>query len=229
VKTAVAIALVAAVLGSLPAARAQAPNTLTAAEQKAGWKLLFDGKTIDKWRGYKSTTMPAGWQVVEGAMTRVAPATDIVTIDQFGDFDFQFEWQVTPGANSGVMFHVTETADSTYQTGPEYQILDNGGHADGKSPLTSAASNYAVHAPSEDLTKPVGSWNQGRLIVKGSHVEHWLNGTKVVDYELGSADWEAKVAASKFKDMPRYGREPRGHIAIQDHGDKVAFRNLKVK
>jgi hypothetical protein len=119
--------------------------------------------------------------------------------------------------------------NAVYLTGPEMQVLDNGGHPDGKTPNTSAGSNFALHAPLRDVTRPVGQWNQARLVVNGSHVEHWLNGVKIVEYELWGDDWKARVAASKFKAMPRYGLARRGHIALQDHGDWVAFRNIRIR
>jgi len=206
-----------------------AQNTLTEDERAAGWQLLFDGRSTAAWRGYRQETMPAGWQAVDGTLARVAEASDIITRAQFQDFELSLEWQVAPGGNSGLMFRVQETPDPTYHTGPELQILDNAGHPDGANPETSTGSNYALHAPTANVARPAGEWNTVRLLVKGNHVEHWLNGTKIVEYELGSADWKRRVAASKFKDMPGYGVAPRGHIALQDHGDAIAFRNIKVR
>ena len=196
---------------------------------QAGWVSLFDGKTISHWRGFKQTTVPDGWQVVDGAITRVAEGTDLVSKEQYDNFEFEFEWKVPPGGNSGVMFRVGEDLDATYHTGPEYQILDDAKHADGKDPLTSAGSNYALHARSKPMAKPVGEWNQGRLLVNGSHVEHWLNGVKVVEYELGTPAWTALVQASKFKEWPQYGTRKTGHLVLQDHGDRVQYRNLRVR
>jgi hypothetical protein len=207
-----------------------APNTLTAAERAAGWRLLFDGKTTAGWRGYRKTEMPAGWQITpDGALTRAASAGDIVTVDQFDSFDLMFEWKIAPGGNSGVMFHVTEDLAAPWQTGPEFQILDNSGHADGAKPETSTASDYALHPPTRDLSKPAGSWNQSRLLVNGKQVEHWLNGEKVVAYTLESPEWVELVAKSKFAKYPKFGRAGRGHIALQDHGDMVAYRNIKIR
>ena len=141
-----------AVLVTAASAYTQSPNTLSADEKAAGFQLLFDGKTIDKWRGYKQKNVPAGWQVVDGAITRVAGGPDLISIDQYSAFDFRFDWMVTPGQNSGVMFFVTEANESTYNSGPEYQVLDNAVHADGKDPLTSAAACYALYAPPKDFT-----------------------------------------------------------------------------
>jgi hypothetical protein len=204
-------------------------NRLTAEEQAKGWKLLFDGKTTSGWRGFKQQAAPAGWQVVDGALTRVGVGGDIMTADKFGSFELQLEWKVAPGGNSGIMFHVSEEAEETYYTGPEFQILDNGGHKDGKDPLTSAGACYALYAPAKDVTRPPGTWNAVRLVVNGSRVQHWLNGTKVVEYDMASADWKQKVAASKFKEWPMFGTFPEGHIVLQDHGDRVAFRNIKIR
>lgn len=193
------------------------------------WVSLFDGKTISHWRGFKQTTVPEGWQVVDGTITRVGAGTDLVSTEQYANFEFEFEWKLPPGGNSGVMFRVSEDLDATYHTGPEFQILDDAKHADGKNPLTSAGSNYALHARSKPMAKPVGEWNQGRLLVNGNHVEHWLNGVKVVEYELGSPAWAALVQASKFKEWPQYGTRKTGHLVLQDHGDRVQYRNLRVR
>lgn len=211
----------------------QQANTLTEAEKANGWKLLFDGKTTEGWRRYKGKEVGDKWQVVDGALTLQPKGGktggDIVTVDQYENFELALDWRISPGGNSGLMYHVSEEFGSPFQTGPEYQILDNAKHADGKSPLTSAGACYALYPPSKDLTKPVGEWNRTRLLVNGPHVEHWLNGEKVVQYEIGSEDWEAKVKASKFKNMPKFGKEPRGHIDLQDHGNEVAFRNVKIR
>ena len=206
-----------------------AMNELTPSEREAGWQLLFDGKTTEGWRGFDRETMPDGWQVVDGALTRVAEAGDIVTEDEYGDFELKLEWKVEPGGNSGIMFRVTEDADQTYESGPEMQVLDDERHADGKSRLTAAGSNYGLHPAPEGVVRRAGEWNQVRLLVDGAHVEHWLNGQKVVEYELWTPEWEERVADSKFAQWPGYGRAKRGHIALQDHGDRVAFRNIKIR
>jgi hypothetical protein len=211
---------------------AQQPNTLTADEKAAGWKLLFDGATTAGWHGYGQRSMPEGWAVKDGALTRVGKTTDIVTDDEYGSFELRFDWRIAQGGNSGVMFHVVESPKfkEPYLTGPEFQVLDNAGHPDGKNGKDRwAGANYALHAPVQDTTKPVGEWNECRLVVNGPHVEHWMNGVKVVEYDLWSDDWKARVAASKFKQWPDYGMAKSGRIVLQEHGFEVAFRNVKIK
>jgi hypothetical protein len=238
------IALLAAGLAA-DGLRAQAPpapagaegeatvNTLTAAEKKEGWELLFDGKSLDSWRGYRTKDLPGGWSARDGALRFDPPAdgqsADIVTQKQYEDFELALEWAVEPAGNSGIFFRVSEDTPRTYETGPEYQVLDNTGHRDGQKAETSAGSNYALHPPVKDVTRPVGEWNEARIRVEGAHVEHWLNGTKLLEYELWTPEWKALVAASKFASMPRYGLNHKGHIALQNHGDPVRFRNLKIR
>ena len=204
------------------------PNTLTAAERAAGWWLLFDGRTTSGWRGFRQTSMPSGWDVVDGALTRVGGGGDIITVDQFGDFELRLEWRIAPAGNSGIMYRVSEAGEATYFTGPEMQVLDNGGHPDGRSPLSSAGACYGMYAPSSDATRPVGSWNEVRIVAIGPRIEHWLNGTRMVEYEIGSSDWLMRLQSSPFRDLAGYGRAPRGHIALQDHGDRVAFRSISL-
>ncbi len=207
-------------------------NTLTAQERAAGWRLLFDGRSLTGWRGYKQQSLPGGWEAVDGVLTRTGRGGDIITTDQFRDFELALEWRLSPdgpAGNSGIFFRATEESDEIYWGAPEMQILDNARHPDGRSPLTSAGSNYALHGVGHEHAKPVGEWNAMRLVVNGNHVEHWMNGTKVVEYELGSADWQRRVAESKFAPHPLYGKVERGHIGLQDHGTYVAFRNVRIR
>jgi hypothetical protein len=214
-------------------AKDEQPNTLTKEEKEAGWQLLFDGKTTKGWRQYRGKEVPDKWQVVEGALVFDPKSGknggDIVTEKKFANFELVLEWKISEGGNSGLMYRVSEKFGAPYESGPEYQLLDNAKHSDGKNRLTSAASCYALYAPAKDMTKPVGEWNKTRLVVNGNQVEHWLNGKKVVEYELGSADWKKRVADSKFKDLPKFGKEPKGHIDLQDHGNRVEFRNIKIR
>lgn len=208
---------------------AQEPNTLTPEERAQGWELLFDGRTTSGWRGFRRDGVPAGWQVVDGALTRAGPGGDLITVRQFSDFELTLEWKVAPCGNSGIMFRVTEDVEHTYHSGPEMQVLDDACHPDGQSRLTAAGANYGLHPAPAGVVRPPGEWNRVRLVVRGPHVEHWLNGFKVVEYELWSAEWEERVRRSKFVEWPPYGRQRRGHIALQDHGDWVAYRNIKVR
>lgn len=190
---------------------------------------MFDGSSLNEWRGYRSDRHPEGWKVVEGALTRVASAGDLITRDVFADFELELEWMVAQGGNSGIMYRVTEEADETYQTGPEMQVLDDARHPDGDSRLTAAGAVYGLYPAPVGAVKPAGEWNAVRIVVRGDHVEHWLNGIEVAAYELGSPEWEARVAGSKFRKWPGYGRAAAGHIALQDHGDKVAYRNIRIR
>lgn len=207
-------------------------NALTDAERAAGWRLLFDGRTTQGWKRYKSVEPITGWEAVDGALTRTARGGDIITTDQFRNFELALEWRLSPdgpAGNSGIFYRALETTSEIYWGAPEMQVLDNARHPDGRSELTSAGSNYALHGVAHSHARPVGEWNAVRLVVNGNHVEHWLNGTKVVEYELGSADWRERVAKSKFAEHPDYGRAERGHIGLQEHGSYVAFRNVKLR
>jgi hypothetical protein len=190
---------------------------------------LFDGKTTAGWRGFHMDTVPTGWQVIDGALTRVASGADLITRQQYYNFELRLEWNISTGGNSGIMYRVTEDGEHTYETGPEMQVLDDSLHPDGKNRLTSAGSCYGMYPSPAGIVRPPGQWNEVRIIVYGNHVEHWLNGTKVVEYELGSPDWETRLNASKFKQWPGYGRSTRGYIALQDHGDRVAYRNIRIR
>ena len=205
-------------------------NRLTAEEVEAGWKLLSDG-TLDAWRGYRRTDVPAGWSATDGAIafTPGVESGSIITRDQFADFELAFEWRVEERGNSGVFYKVTEAERAPYWTGPEYQVLDNAGHPDGQNPETSAGANYALHAPIEDATHPTGDWNQSRIVVRGPRVEHWLNGVMIVEYELWTDAWRALVADTKFAQWPGYGMAGEGHVGLQDHGDPVWYRNVKIR
>jgi hypothetical protein len=210
---------------------------LTAAERDAGWRLLFDGVTTTGWRGFKKPGFPAkGWSVELGRLKHAAsggaPAADsgdIITIDRFTDFDFRFEWIVASGGNSGVKYLVTEERDGPIAH--EYQIIDDAKHPDALiGPHRATAALYdAIAAPATKPLKPAGRRNEGRILVQGQHVEHWLNGEKVIEYELGSAALRAAKAKSKFKDVAGWGDKLTGHILLQDHGDEVWYQNLKVR
>lgn len=214
---------------------AAAPGELAADEAEAGFQSLFDGESLEHWRGFKLDRAPAGWAVADGVIHFVPPTgddagprADLMTREQYRSFEFRFDWAVTPGGNSGVMFHVSEDGGASYSTGPEFQILDDGGHRDGQRMETSAASNYALHARQGGELMPLGEFNTSALRVEGDAVTHWLNGEKVVEYTLRDDEWKELVAASKFASMPGYGMMETGHIALQDHGNEIWFRNLRI-
>jgi cytochrome c len=197
-----------------------------------GWIVLFDGETLDGWRSFKADAPPAGWVVEDGTLHLAKPgAGDIMTDAAFGDFELEFEWRISKNGNSGVIYFINETdgTNRTYETGPEYQVLDNGGHSDRHDPTHRAAALYDLVAPPEDFTRPVGEYNQGRIIVQGGRIEHWLNGEKVAESPYGDDAWLAMLADSKFADWPEFGRYPSGHIAFQDHSDLVWYRNIRIR
>jgi hypothetical protein len=213
-----------------PAPDTTAPaNMLSDREQTAGWKLLFDGKTTAGWRNYGKPTISDGWKVQDGSLTRVGAGGDIITNDEFKNFELMIDWKIEPGGNSGIFWRAAEDTDAIYWNAPEMQVLDDAKHPDGQSPLTSAGAAYDLYPAPPGHVHPGGEWNTARLVVNGNHVEHWLNGFKTVEFELGSRDWDSKVAASKFKPHARFGKNAQGHIGLQDHGNLVAYRNIKIR
>ena len=192
----------------------------------SGWRTL----DLSAFRGYESETVPSGWTVSGEEITKSRGVGDIMTKDQFANFELTLDWKMGSGGNSGIFYRATREYDHIYWSGPEYQLLDDANASDGKNPLTSAASAYALYAPPRGVVKPADEWNSTRIVVSGAHVEHWLNGQKVVEYELWSPDWKAKVAASKFKDWPNYGMAKRGYIGIQgDHNGTLSIRNVRIR
>lgn len=226
---ALALGAVLLVLTACSAPPTCPPNALTFAETELGWALIFDGETLNGWSLYGRPDETTGWAVEDGALARVGQGGDIVSARQYTDFELQLQWRISEGGNSGIFYRVGDGQDAVWRTGPEMQVLDNARHPDGRNAYTSAGANYALYAPPRDSTREVGEWNDVHLIVRGNSVEHWLNGERQCAYELGSEDWERLVAASKFASMPLYGREPKGRIALQDHGDRVWYRGIKVR
>ena len=209
-------------------ADASPTNTLTAAEQAAGWKLLFDGRTPTGWRGYRKTGFPdRGWVIEDGVLKKVAGVRggDIITVEPFDDFELSWEWRIAAGGNSGVKYFILEAGGSA--VGHEYQMIDDSRVRD---PKGSTGSFYDVLPPQPGKRPPrIGDWNTSRIIVQGDHVEHWLNGEKVLEYELGSPAVLAAVAKSKFRDVKGFGAKRRGHVLLTDHTDEACFRNLKLR
>lgn len=212
-------------------------NTLTEEERKAGWKLLFDGKTTEGWRGYKMDKIPPGWKVEDGILARVAGGAggkgagggdDIVTVDEYDNFDLSLEWKIRTKGNSGVLIRVVEKAATSWHESIEMQVLDNAPWPN-RSKKELAGACYDMYAPSKDVTRPVGEWNKARLLADGNHIEHWLNGEKLLEYEIGSEDWNQRYAASKFKNMATYAKAKKGRICLQDHSDRIEYRNIKVR
>ncbi len=217
----------------LACSAADAANTLTAAEKSDGWRLLFDGKSLDGWRTYRAGgAIGKGWVAEDGILKKVAktPGGDIMTTTPVeGDFEISWEWRIAKNGNNGLKYFITEARNATI--GHEYQLLDDDGHPDGKvGPHRQTAALYDVLPPKAG--KPinaVGEWNKSRVVVKGSRVEHWLNGAVVLEYELGSDALKAGIAKSKFKGIGDFGTKVTGYILLTDHGDECWFRNLKLR
>jgi len=200
------------------------------AQSPAAAHSWVDLSTAAAWRGYRLDTLPSAWRFdEEGVLTCSGPGGDIITKRQFGDFELELEWRISAGGNSGVFFRATEGTRAIYENAAEMQVLDNARHPDGRLASTSAGANFALCGPERDVSRPAGEWNVARLVVRGARVEHWLNGVKVVEYELWSPEWKARVAASKFTAWPAYGWNDRGHIGLQDHGDTVSFRRMRIR
>ena len=212
-----------------------AQNTLTEQEKKDGWKLLFDGKTTSGWHNYKSDKVSSRWKAANGELYLDKAVTeghgDLVTNGEYQDYEFAVEWKIDPCGNSGIIFNVVEDSkyDNTYNTGPEMQVLDNTCHPDAKIIKHRAGDLYDLISCSKETVKPAGEWNQVRIVSKNSNMEFWLNGTKVVTFTMHTPAWDEMVAKSKFSSMPGFGKAKKGHIALQDHGDGVRYRNIKIR
>jgi hypothetical protein len=215
-------------------------NTLTEQEKVDGWQLIFDGQSTKGWKGYTESAFPEkGWEIKDGTLTVLqsgpnSPAGgDIITEKQYENFDLKFDFKLTPGANSGVLYFVKEVPnEASWHSAPEYQVIDNKawedkGELDMKTHRT--GDNYDLHAAPADYMKPVGEWNEGRIVVNNGKVEHWLNGQKAIEYDLNSQKWKDEVKKSKFASYKEYGANKKGHIGIQDHGATVYYRNIKIK
>ena len=251
-RSAILITLAFAVFAmSAPAQTESPPNTLTAQEQADGWRLLWDGKTSAGWRSAKTNAFPAkGWVIKDGVLTVIesggaegGDGGDIVTVDRYSNFELLVDFKLTPVANSGIKYFVQPNLDPVTGTGakaatgsaigPEYQVLDDERHPDaklGRNGDRTLASLYdLLPAATNKPARPIGEWNTARIVVQGRHVEHWLNGVKVLEYERGSAAFRDAVQQSKFKNISGFGEWPDGHILLQEHGNRVSFRNVKIR
>lgn len=207
-------------------------NVLSKQEKKEGWKLLFNGRNTKGWRNFNSNAIGKQWIVEESALKLEGKGGgDIVTENDYQDFELQLDWKISDGGNSGIFFHVLEGPEyqSVWKTGPEMQILDDDKHKDAANPTHRAGCNYDFHEVSKKTVKPVGEWNHVLLVVNKDKVSHYLNNELVVEYVLGSKEWEELYQKSKFSKLPMYGRGKKGKIALQDHGDVVWFKNIKIK
>jgi 3-keto-disaccharide hydrolase len=201
------------------------------ADKGAGpWRALLEDHSAPAWRGWKEPGLPAGWRVSGGVLSKDGPVDDLVTEQSFGNFELELEWKIGKGGNSGIFYRGTREYDHVYWSGPEYQLLDDANAPDGKSRLTAAAAAYAIYPSPAGVVLPFDHWNTTRIVIRGDHVEHWLNGHKLVEYELKSPDWKSRVAASKFAAYPHYGLAPTGLIGLQgDHPGTLAIRGIRIR
>ena len=209
-------------------------NKLTREEKKQGWKLLFDGQTLNGWRPYLHN-ITATWVVEDGTLKGLGKGSDstgyIISEDQFENFELKLEWKIAPRGNSGILYMVVEDPayKTPYETGPEYQVIDELGWPEPLEEWQKTGANYGMHVAKNKELKPVGEWNTTSIVVNNRHVEHWLNGIKVVEYELWTDEWKELVANGKWKDYPAYGLAKKGHLVLQDHGSNVWFKNIKIR
>lgn len=219
------------------AAPSSAAAELTEQQKTEGWQLLFDGQTTNGWQIFKARENNT-WEVVDGILHCKAldetvsgvgdKRADIMTSVQYDNFELAFDWKISAQGNSGVMFRVTEEFEQPYYTGPEYQLMDDPGFPN-ETPDHLSGSNYGMHAAGKTNLKPTGEWNTSKIVVNQNHIEHWLNGEKVVEYELNSPEWLALKKASKWSEATGYGAPTKGHIVLQDHGSEAWFKNIMIK
>ena len=201
-----------------------------ASAPSASWRSLLQDDGAPDWRGWKESGLPVGWHVAGGVLSKEGPVDDLVTKESFGDFELELEWKIGKAGNSGIFYRGTREYDHIYWSAPEYQLLDDENAPDGKSRLTAAGADYALYGPPAGVVLPFDHWNKTRIVVRGTHVEHWLNGRRVVEYELRSADWKSRVAASKYATYPNYGLATAGLIGLQgDHPGALAVRNIRIR
>lgn len=214
---------------ALPLLASAEMNTLTEQEQKDGWKLLFDGKTFNGWRNYNAKGVKDGWKIEDGTMKHTKGGKDLMTEEQYENFELKLEWKIAEGANSGIFLGVREIKDKISRSGIEMQIIDNERHPDAKNEKNVSGACYALYKPPVGADKKAGEWNQVRILKVGSHYQFFQNGVKTADFDLESTEFINLIAEAKFKDWPHFARYRKGHIGLQDHGDVVYFRNIKLK
>lgn len=232
-KSCLVVLIAALILLSCSRGNKNEVKSLSGKEIEKGWELLFDGKSFEKWKSFNGGEV-TGWKIVGNEMhnsgTGSVHGGDIITKKQYENFELYIEWKVEPQSNSGVFFHVQEgLTNAIYETGPEYQLIDDKGWPEKLEDWQLSGANYAMHPPKNARVKPVDEWNETRIIVKNPRVEHWLNGKKVVEYDLWSDEWKALKTAGKWADAPHYGEAKSGHIGLQDHGGLTMFRNIKIR
>lgn len=214
-------------------AQSEQINTLTQKEKTEGWRLLFNGKNLDGWRKFQGKEI-SGWKVIDGVLNNSGVGSDhggdIVTLEEFKNFKLSLEWKVAPQSNSGIFYHVNEKlGGAIYESAPEYQLIDDKGWPDKIHDDQYSGADYAMYAPQNAVVKNINEWNETLIIVEGSHVQHFLNGVKVVEYNLWDADWNLRKEKGKWKDFPSYGMAKKGQIGLQDHGGLAQFRNIKIE
>lgn len=208
-------------------------NTLSEKEKKEGWQLLFNGKNFDGWKTFQGKEI-SGWKVIDGVLNNSGVGSDhggdIVTKEKFQNFELTLEWKIAPKSNSGVFYHVNEKiGKAIYESGPEYQLIDDKGWPEKLHDDQYSGADYGMYAPQNAVVKDLNDWNQTRIVVDGTHVQHFLNGVKVVDYQLWNDEWKSLKEKGKWKDYPYYGMAKKGNIGLQDHGGLAQFRNIKIK
>jgi len=203
--------------------------------ESTGYKTIFDGKTMDGWRSYQNKPQDS-WSVVDGMLYCRGSLTDksdkradLITTKQYENFDLSLDWKISPQGNSGIIYLATEEFPTSYLSGPEYQIIDDKNFPEKLEDWQKTGANYAMDAAPSAHPNPVGEWNNTRIVVNKGHVEHWLNGEKIVEYQIGTDEWRKKKTEGKWKDAAGYGVSPKGHIALQDHGSEAWFKNIKIK
>ena len=211
---------------------AQTDNTLTKAEKKQGWILLFDGKSTEQWRPYQNKPSD-GWEIVDGNIyckeKGVQHRADLITKEEYADFEFSFDWKMIKAANSGLVYRANEEHGAAHESASEYQLIDDAGYPGKLETWQNSGADYDMHPPTKIVSKPAGEYNHSVIKAKGKHIEHWLNGVKVADYEIGTPEWYQLRAKSKWKDISGWGENAKGHICLQDHGGGIWFKNLKIR